>query len=96
MEGLFSEVRYRKQRPSNNKDHAFGRYAAPGKPCKLPPLANRGEGPKYPLFDRPTKERVLLMKRNLLLVTVASSMLAAAMPLSGMAQAVPTARDDAG
>jgi hypothetical protein len=34
------------------------------------------------------------MKRNVLLVMVAS-MLAAAMALSGMAQAAPTARDDA-
>ena len=38
----------RKQRPSNSKDHAFGRYAAASKPCKLLALANRGGGPKHP------------------------------------------------
>jgi hypothetical protein len=29
----FSEIRYRKQSPSNSKDMLIGRYAAPSKPC---------------------------------------------------------------
>ena len=51
-------------------------------------LANRCGGPKHPFFLRPTKGRVALMKRMLLLVTV-GLMLAAAMALSGVAQAAP-------
>jgi hypothetical protein len=54
----FYEVRYRKQRPSNNKDTLFGGYAAASKPCTLSPLANRGGGPKYPFFLRLINERV--------------------------------------
>jgi hypothetical protein len=38
----FSEIRYRKQLPSDSKDKLNGRYATPSKLCNLPPLANRG------------------------------------------------------
>jgi hypothetical protein len=64
----FYEVRYRKQRPSNNKDTLFGGYAAASKPCTLPPLANRGGGPKHPFFLRPINERVAPMKRIFMLM----------------------------
>src|SRR5918994_7954314 len=49
-------------------------------------LANRGGGPKHPFYLRPTKERVVPMKRIMVLLA-ATAMMAAMLAIPGVALA---------